>query len=57
MIMDSLFIVIVIYLLLFKWYAQCQDDSSLESSATTETQYLTFAMNQYGPKGGIFTSM
>ncbi|CAF3455181.1 unnamed protein product [Rotaria sp. Silwood1] len=54
--MDSLLIVILTYLILFKWYIQCQDDSSLISSATVETQYLTFDMAQYGLNGGVFSS-
>ncbi|CAF3689170.1 unnamed protein product [Rotaria sordida] len=56
MIMDSLLIAILIYLILFKWYIQCQDDSSFISSATVETQYLTFDMAQYGMNGGVFSS-
>ncbi len=57
MIMDSLLLVIFTYLILLNWYIQCQEDSSLISSATVETQYLTFNMAQYGPDGGVFSSM
>ena len=39
-----------------KWQVRGQEESVLISSATVETQYLTFDMAQYGPDGGIFSS-
>jgi hypothetical protein len=52
MIMDSLLTILFIYLIIFKWYIQSQ-----ESSVTVETQYLTYDMAQYGPDGGVFSSI
>jgi hypothetical protein len=43
--------------MLLKWQVRGQEDSLLTSSTTVETQYLTFDMAQYGPKGGVFSSM
>jgi hypothetical protein len=50
--MDSLLTILFIYLIIFKWYIQSQ-----ESSVTVETQYLTYDMAQYGPDGGVFSSI
>ncbi|CAF4254638.1 unnamed protein product [Rotaria socialis] len=55
-IMDSSSIIIFICLMLLKWQVRGQEDSLLMSSATIETQYLTFDMAQYGPNGGVFSS-
>jgi hypothetical protein len=50
--MDLLLRILLIYLIFFKWYIQSQ-----ESSAIVETQYLTYDMAQYGPDGGVFSSI
>jgi hypothetical protein len=55
--MDSSSIFIFICLMLLKWQVRGQEDSLLMTSATVETQYLTFDMAQYGPGGGVFSSM
>jgi hypothetical protein len=39
-----------------KWQVRGQENSLFISSATVETQYLTFDMAQYGPHGGVFSS-
>ncbi len=57
MIMDSLLIIIFMYLMFFKWHIDCQEDSSHISPAVVETQYLTFDMAQYGSNGGVFSSI
>ncbi len=56
-VMDSSSIFIFICLMLLKWQVRGQEDSLLMTSATVETQYLTFDMAQYGPGGGVFSSM
>jgi hypothetical protein len=56
-VMDSSPIVIFICLMFLKWQVRGQEDSLPIPSATVETQYLTFDMTQYGPDGGIFSSM
>jgi hypothetical protein len=43
--------------MLLKWQVRGQENSLLMSSATVETQYLNFDMAQYGPDGGVFSSM
>lgn len=43
--------------MLLKWQVRGQENPLLISSATVETQYLTFDMVQYGPNGGVFSSM
>jgi hypothetical protein len=55
--MDSSSIFIFICLMLLKWQVRGQEDSLLMTSATVETQYLIFDMAQYGPGGGVFSSM
>jgi len=54
--MDSLLMILLMYLMFFKWTIYCQDDSSVLSPASVETQYLKFDMAQYGPDGGAFSS-
>jgi len=56
-VMDSSSIFIFICLMLLKWQVRGQEDSLLMTSANVETQYLTFDMAQYGPDGGVFSSM
>ncbi len=56
-VMDSSSIFIFIYLIFLKWQVRGQEDLLPLSSATVETKYLTFDMAQYGPDGGVFSSM
>lgn len=55
-VMDSSTIFIFICLMFLKWQVRGQENSLFISSATIETQYLTFDMAQYGPHGGVFSS-
>jgi hypothetical protein len=55
--MDSSSIFIFICLIFLKWQVRGQEDLLPLSSATVETKYLTFDMAQYGPDGGVFSSM
>jgi hypothetical protein len=43
--------------MLLKWQVRGQEDSLVLSSDTVEPEYLTFDMSQYGPDGGVFSSM
>ena len=55
--MDLLFVrILLLSLILFKSNVQSEQDSSIQSSASVETQYLTFDMAQYGTDGGVFSS-
>lgn len=54
--MDFFLMILLMYLMLFKWTIYCQDESSHLSSVSIETQYLKFDMSQYGPDGGAFSS-
>ncbi len=56
-VMDSSYTIIFICLMLLKWQVRGQEDSLVLSSDTVEPEYLTFDMSQYGPDGGVFSSM
>ena len=56
-VMDSSSTVIFICLMFLKWQVRGQEDTLIMTSATVETQYLTFDMAQHGTAGGVFSSM
>lgn len=54
--MDLSFIIHLIVFIIFQSNVQSQQDLPSQSSASVETQYLTFDMAQYGIDGGVFSS-
>lgn len=54
---SSSFISLIILCSILKYHlVHSDDDSPHASSATVETQYLTYDMSQYGVEGGVFSS-